>query len=118
VRISSSNGVLGTSDAFEIQGNVGVADAGISALSCELAENYPNPFNPSTVIRFSVPDARSTVLEVLDVYGRVVGTLANGRVGAGEHSITFDAANLPTGTYFSRLTAGSFSAVRRMSLVK
>ncbi len=101
-----------------------------------LEQNFPNPFNPKTVIRVSVPPSagRDLVsnsvrdgqwtgdsdvrLVVYDVLGRQVATLANSRYPAGIYSFTFDGTNLASGVYFYRLTAGSFSAVRTMLLLR
>jgi hypothetical protein len=84
----------------------------------ELGPNYPNPFNPTTTIAFSLPDERRVRVEVLDVRGRVVRTLADGTRGAGRHTLTFTADDLASGTYFARVRAGDEVDVRKMSLVK
>lgn len=80
--------------------------------------NYPNPFNPSTEIRFTLPEASHVSLVVYDVQGREISTLVDEQLGAGEHATTFNAANLPTGTYLYRLTAGSVTQTGRMVLMK
>ncbi len=84
----------------------------------ELTQNYPNPFNPSTQITFTLPEAQTVRLGVFNSLGQEVATLANGSYGAGEYRVTFDAAGLPSGMYFYRVEAGSFSAVRKMTLLK
>ncbi len=94
-----------------------------------LYQNYPNPFNPTTRIRYTVgrvvapsgaegPASTNVRLVVHDLLGREVAELANGRYAAGTYSFTFDGSGLASGIYFYRLTAGSFSAVRKMALVK
>ena len=88
------------------------------ASSFELSQNYPNPFNPKTVISGQWTVDSKVRLAVYDVLGREVAVLANGRYPAGRYSFTFDGANLASGVYFYRLTAGSFSAVRKMLLVR
>ena len=101
--------------------SVVTVEAGIeSALPTEfsLMQNYPNPFNPSTQISFSLPVASKATLTVFDALGRNVGTLVNGSLSAGVHSVNFDAANLSNGIYFYQLKAGDFSAVRKMMLLK
>ncbi|HMB92556.1 MAG TPA: Spy/CpxP family protein refolding chaperone [Rhodothermales bacterium] len=80
--------------------------------------NYPNPFNPSTEIRFDLPEASHVSLVVYDVQGREISTLVDEQLGAGEHTATFNAANLPTGTYLYRLTVGSVTQTGRMVLMK
>ena len=83
-----------------------------------LMQNYPNPFNPKTVIRGQWTGDSDVRLVVYDVLGRQVATLANSRYPAGKYSFTFDGANLASGVYFYRLTAGTFSAVRKMLLIR
>ncbi|HKI77836.1 MAG TPA: T9SS type A sorting domain-containing protein [Ignavibacteriaceae bacterium] len=83
-----------------------------------LSQNYPNPFNPTSTIEYSLPTAGFASLKVYDILGREVVTLVNENQSVGRHSVTFDASNLPSGTYFYRISAGNYSAVKRMSLVK
>jgi hypothetical protein len=84
----------------------------------DLSQNYPNPFNPSTVIRFSLPEGQFTRLAVYNSLGQEVRTLFTGQLAAGVYTETFDAAGLPSGTYFYRIDAGQFSSVKKMMLVK
>jgi len=83
-----------------------------------LEQNYPNPFNPTTNIRFSLLEANRVTLKVYDMIGQEVATLVNGFINAGSYEVTFDAQNLPTGTYFYSITAGDFSSVKKMILIK
>ncbi|MFH1861449.1 MAG: T9SS type A sorting domain-containing protein, partial [bacterium] len=81
----------------------------------------PNPFNPSTTIRFTLPQASMVKLEVFDVNGRAVGggsTPALQWYTAGTHEIPFDGSNLPSGMYIYRLTAGDWQAAGKMVLLK
>jgi hypothetical protein len=91
-----------------------------------LFQNHPNPFNPTTTIRYQLP-ALSTVgesaisavkLEVFDALGRVVATIVNGEQSAGLHVVTWNARNLPSGIYVCRIVAGNFVASRKMLLTK
>ncbi|MFC2094016.1 T9SS type A sorting domain-containing protein [Bacteroidota bacterium] len=83
-----------------------------------LSQNYPNPFNPSTVIRYAVPeDARVSII-IYDVLGNQIAELVNGNVAAGNHEVVFDAGNFASGIYFYRLTAGSFTQINKMLLMK
>jgi endonuclease I len=79
---------------------------------------YPNPFNPSTQIRFTLDAGRQTTLKVYDILGREVAVLVNGTLPAGSHTAAFDASTLTSGVYIVRLTAGGESLTRRISLVK
>ena len=83
-----------------------------------LEQNYPNPFNPSTTIRYAIPQSSQVSLKVYDVLGREVATLVNARQPAGVYVANFDATALPSGMYFYRLQAGSFSETRKMMLIK
>ena len=98
-----------------------------SALPKEFAleQNFPNPFNPTTTIRFSVPVAGHVSLVVYDLLGNEVATLVNEDRVAGTYNEVFDAASgrgergsLASGVYFYRLAAGSFSETRRLLLLK
>lgn len=71
--------------------------------SIKLFDNYPNPFNPTTAIKFSLPTASEVKLIVRDLLGREIAILVNGKLNAGEHKINFDATNLSTGIYLYTL---------------
>jgi hypothetical protein len=84
-----------------------------------LSQNFPNPFNPSTEIRFSVGAYGFTSLRVYDVLGREVAILVNEKKSAGTYTLTWSAAaNIPSGVYFYRLSAGSFAEVKKLVLLK
>lgn len=83
-----------------------------------LADAYPNPFNPTTTIKFSVPSKQYVKLEVYNILGEKVSTLINGMVSGGENSVNFDAGNLSSGLYLYKLTAGKFSESKKMVLLK
>jgi uncharacterized repeat protein (TIGR01451 family) len=86
--------------------------------SVELGTNYPNPFNPETVIPFGLPERSHVRLAVYSVLGRLVEVLLDEDVAAGRHRVTWKADNLPTGVYLVRLQAGSVQQVQRVTLVK
>jgi len=86
--------------------------------SYSLAQNFPNPFNPTTEIQFTLPVQSQVRLTVYDVLGQEVRTLVNGSLTSGVHTVSFDAATLPSGIYFYRLEAGSFTNIRKMMLMK
>ena len=83
-----------------------------------LEQNYPNPFNPSTIIRYELPKSEHVVLKVYDITGREIATLVNTTQGAGYKEISWNASDLATGIYFYRITAGTFTNVKKMMLVK
>lgn len=89
-----------------------------TAYTYNLTQNFPNPFNPATHFRFSVPDLGFVTLKIYDVIGREVATLVKEEMKPGNYTIRWDASNFPSGIYFSRLVAGTFSATRKIVLLK
>ncbi len=83
-----------------------------------LFDNYPNPFNPTTQISFSISEKSQIKLKVFDVLGREITLLADGVFEAGKYEFSFDASNLPSGVYFYNLTTASGSISKKMLLVK
>ncbi len=84
----------------------------------ELSPNYPNPFNPVTEISYQLENSGAVTLTVYNVLGQKIQTLVNTRQKAGEHSVSFNGAQLPSGVYFTRLQSGSNVAVQKMILMK
>jgi len=83
-----------------------------------LYQNHPNPFNPSTTIRYDLPEDGNVSLKIYDMLGREVMSVVDGFETAGYHQTTVDGTNLASGVYFYRLTAGSFSDMKRLLLLK
>jgi hypothetical protein len=83
-----------------------------------LHQNYPNPFNPSTKIRYEISEISHVTLKVFDVLGREVATLVNEAQVPGAYATHFSGENLPSGIYFYTLQAGSFTATRKLILMK
>jgi aminopeptidase N len=94
------------------------ADSIVISNSFRLWQNFPNPFNPTTNIAYSLPSAGFVTLKLFDVLGREVETLFSGSQTIGPHFLTFDGADLPSGVYFCRLQSGSGSQLIKMSLIK
>lgn len=84
----------------------------------ELLQNYPNPFNPSTAIKFVIAQNSFTTLKVYDLMGREVATLVEKELTAGAYTATFDAKNLPSGTYVYVLSSGGYRLSNKMLLIK
>lgn len=84
----------------------------------KLNQNFPNPFNPTTTISFTVPKRSDVSLKVYNIIGQEIATLVNGEKNTGTYSINFNAEELPSGIYFYKITAGEFSSVRKMMLLK
>jgi hypothetical protein len=83
-----------------------------------LMPNFPNPFNPSTTLRFTVPQRADLVLTVYDLLGREVAKPAAGTFGPGTYSVVWDARGMASGAYVARLTGGGASATRMMVLAR
>ena len=79
---------------------------------------YPNPFNPTTTIRFSVAATHASLLQVYDITGRVVETLVNKRLISGVHEIIWNASNQSSGVYFVRLSNNTFRQTQKLILLK
>ncbi len=115
--------VFGLVDYLPLWTPVGITQSGSEIPnSFVLQHAYPNPFNPSTTIRFSIPQSGSSQvdasLKVYDVTGRLVSVLLNSRLTAGNYEVSFNASDLASGLYFYSLSAENFSETRKMVLVK
>jgi hypothetical protein len=83
-----------------------------------LAQNHPNPFNPSTIIQFGVPVAGRVTIKVSNLLGQEVKTLVDDFMAAGTHEVTFHAEGLPSGIYLYRMQSGSFVATKKLVLIQ
>jgi hypothetical protein len=96
----------------------GIEDKTSVPIAFELLENYPNPFNASTTIRYSLKEPADVIIEIFDILGRNIEAFNIGQRAAGDYSITWDADDVPSGVYFYRLIAGSTIQTRQMLLLK
>ena len=99
-------------------GSTSIDDQDTLPATVALDQNFPNPFNPSTSIQFSVPRASNVQLNVFDMLGRQVATLQNGMMQAGTHSVRFDASRFSSGLYLYTLQVGETTLTRTMTLIK
>jgi uncharacterized repeat protein (TIGR01451 family) len=83
-----------------------------------LEQNYPNPFNPETTIRYQLPEAVQVTLKIYDIRGRELETLVSQFQAPGHYSATWQTQNYSSGVYFYHLTAGSFKAIKSMTLLR
>ncbi|MFI5252823.1 MAG: T9SS type A sorting domain-containing protein [Bacteroidota bacterium] len=83
-----------------------------------LAQAYPNPFNPGTVIQYQLPASSHVLLKVYNMLGQEIATLVDEQQGAGYKSVKFQMPDLPSGIYIYRLTAGSYTDVKKMIFMK
>jgi len=92
--------------------------AGVLPAKFSLEQNYPNPFNPTTNFEFRISSFDMVKLTVFDVLGREVSTLVDKELHPGIYHVSWDASNRPSGVYYYRLSAGSFSEMKTMVLIK
>lgn len=101
-----------------VVGITGIEDHPSNPDEYKLYNNYPNPFNPTTVLSYSLPQSSFTTLKIYDVIGNEVAVLVNEMQTAGIHQVVFNAVDLPSGVYFYSLQAGSFNQTKKMILMK
>ncbi len=106
--LSISNGMV--TDVGNTDGSIPQAFA--------LAQNYPNPFNPTTQIKFSIPETAHVILTVYNSLGQRIAELVNEEKAPGIYEVPFDGNNLSNGIYFYRISAGNYSATKKMILLK
>ena len=104
-------------------GQTGVIDENGTVNSYSLKQNFPNPFNPSTTIRFSLPAKSFVSLKIFNVLGREISTLLNEEKPAGDYEVNFSAkykngAELESGIYFYRIQAGNYTETKKMVLLR
>jgi hypothetical protein len=121
------DGITGFVPAFKrgmiIIGEPVSIDEASKPTTYSLNENYPNPFNPSTNIDFSLPKAGRVSLEIYDILGQRVRRLLDDKIDAGQYSIIWDGENgsgldVPSGTYFYKLTSGDYTQTKKMLLIR
>ncbi len=130
VRNDKSHGVHNTKYAVALlQKALGWYPTDVKLLNGEiptefaLAQNYPNPFNPTTTIKFSLPEQQRVKLEVFDIVGKLVTTIVDKDLAPGKYDVLWEGkdrsgAVVTSGVYLYRLQAGSYSALKKMLLVK
>lgn len=96
----------------------GINDKPETVKSYSLEQNYPNPFNPSTRISFSIPQREFVILKVYDLMGREVSSMINQELNQGNHNVSFNSYGLSSGTYFYKITAGSYTSIKKMIVLK
>lgn len=84
----------------------------------ELSQNFPNPFNPSTVINYQIPKSGFVKLSIYDMSGKELKSLVNENKEAGYYSVSFDGSGLSSGIYFYTINSGGFTETKKMMLVK
>jgi hypothetical protein len=111
-----SNVQQGVQDSVPIP--LGVSNGNEMAKTFSLLQNYPNPFNPVTHVQFVIPKDGNASLKIYDVLGNEVATYLEGYVKAGKYNAEIDGSNWASGVYFYKLTAGDYTATKKMILAK
>ncbi len=106
-----------------VTGNVGIKNANSFVKDYYLSQNFPNPFNPKTNIKFSIPKNTFVQLKIYDILGKEIVTLCKQFLQRGIYNVEFDiqhvgASSLPSGTYFYTLRTSEFTSSKRMTLIK
>ncbi|HRJ85973.1 MAG: PKD domain-containing protein [Ignavibacteria bacterium] len=123
-RVAATNGLDTTlaASAFIItikRSTIGITQIGSTVPgSYKLYNNYPNPFNPKTIINFDVPKEGNITIKVYNSIGEVVAVIADNNFRPGKYQVDFDGSNLASGIYFYSLQSGNFRQVNKMVLVK
>ncbi len=108
-------------DDFSVTPRTSSSDVGVvvsSPAAFMLHQNFPNPFNPTTVIRYQVPTSSFVTITVFDILGKTVAALVQKKQEAGFYDIQFNAGALTSGLYFYRFQAGDVTCVKKMILMK
>jgi ligand-binding sensor domain-containing protein/flagellar hook assembly protein FlgD len=119
IKISNSNNsnIYDMSDStFSISERV-IAEK-TNSLLFSVSQNVPNPFNPTSTISFTIPEAGHTVVEIYNLAGQKVAALVDGRLDAGSHTVTWDAAGFPSGIYFYNVKSGINTKSMKMLLMR
>ena len=99
-------------------GPTDIVDNGQLPTELKLKGNYPNPFNASTTISYSLSITSDVTISIYDMLGRLIETINSEIQAAGEHSVVWNADNFATGVYFYKITAGGFEQTKQMTLLK
>ena len=107
-------------DNFTFRSNITSAsvDSSLIPQSYRLSQNFPNPFNPTTKIYYSIPKSNLVTIKIFNILGREVKTLLDEHENAGNYNVVFNASGLSSGVYFCRLQSGDFVSTKKMILIK
>ena len=83
-----------------------------------MIDHHPNPFNPTTIIEFSIPQTEFVTVKVYNIVGNEITTLINDELSTAYHSIQWDGSSQPSGVYFVKIESGSFVQTKKMVLLK
>lgn len=117
--LTPDNGIIESAGVLWTENLVtGLAQSSVKPSEFNLSRNYPNPFNPATIVEYSVPEEAYIDIKVFDILGREVSILVSRTEKPGAYKIKFDGKGLPGGIYILRMKAGSFTGLSKMTLLK
>ena len=116
--ISNAETGFGISDVGTISSITGIEDEKTTPVDYSLNQNFPNPFNPSTTIKYILPKAEKVRIVVYNLLGQKIITLLNKQMPVGSYEVEFTAKDLPSGVYLYRIEAGDYQEVKKMILMK
>jgi len=116
VFVGSSNSRVYRRPMNELISNI--TRIGVAVSGFRLHQNFPNPFNPTSIINFDIPALSPVRLAVYDVHGKLVRLVVNEQLAQGSYEVAFEGNALPSGTYFYNITAGNFSDTKKMILLR
>ncbi|MFA8342361.1 MAG: T9SS type A sorting domain-containing protein [Rhodothermaceae bacterium] len=114
IKFTGKIGVPDRSNKEEVIENLEIAKTKIS----NEISNYPNPFNPTTKIEYSIKESSNVKIVVYDMLGQEIKTLVNSEKSAGTHSVNFDGSSLPSGIYYCKIVSTNFNKTIKMLLTK
>lgn len=103
---------------YELQIPTNIVEENNLLPSYQLYQNYPNPYNPTTKIKFSIPKSNIVQIKIYDILGNEIQTLLNKHYQVGTYEVDFNANNLPSGVYFYRMISGNYSETKKMILLR
>ena len=123
IRVAGTYHYVCDPHAPDMAGNINAVASSISQLtelvnSYELAQNFPNPFNPVTNIKFSLPNSSKVVLTIYNSMGKEVETLVNEKLNQGSYLVDWNAVNFSSGVYYYKIQTDGFIQTRKMLLIK
>ena len=104
--------------SFTVESTTGIINEHLISKQYSLAQNFPNPFNPNTAIKYAIPKTSIVTLKVYDLLGKEIATLINEEKPIGDYEIDFDGSNLSSGIYFYRIQTGKFTDTKKLILIK
>ncbi len=117
-RVNAFKAVKRAQRLFKNNGNAIALNNDGTPKEYSLDQNFPNPFNPTTTIRYSIPEDNKVTIKVFDILGKEVASLVNQYQNAGYYTVNFDAGNLSSGIYIYRIHAGNFTQTKKLIVQK